>query len=123
MRLTPQVPDVTSTGAQFMVNLWGTEDVMVDYGVAGYRDELGGYTADPFSSRQLFNIEIIGATHYDYMRREDADEWNLTASSFVTDLMIASKDKDTLEIFLTTSSEIQYDPVRKVWVVDLGWQP
>ncbi len=105
------LPSLGSTNASFLVNLWGTKDVLYETGIAGYRSELIGFT--PTSDfHKLFNIEILGATHFDYMRRGETSVdactisatsdacWNVTVSDFVTRLLIASQSKDSLAEFL-----------------------
>ncbi|OGW86850.1 MAG: hypothetical protein A3C35_07680, partial [Omnitrophica bacterium RIFCSPHIGHO2_02_FULL_46_11] len=57
------IPDLTGTSVKQVVNVWGTEDDLAKIGIVGYRATIGGVTA--------INIEIYGATHFDYMRRPD----------------------------------------------------
>ena len=81
-----------------IVNVWGTEDIFHKLGVVDKRDN--------FLGKNTYNIEIVGATHFDYMRRDindtqnPPDIWNNTVASFVTDLILYSEDKDKLQGFL-----------------------
>jgi hypothetical protein len=96
--------------AEFIVNLWGTEDILYKTGIAGYRENLAGL--------ETINIEIVGATHFDYMRRNDADAWNITVSRFVTRLLQNSTDISKLRTFLEQNRGF-FDATRNTWVVNL----
>ena len=93
-----------------MLNVWGSNDVLSEWAVGGYREELGGYTVDgtlmPDGSiaDQLINVKILGADHFNYMRDSSVPNtaWNLTESEFVAKLLIAAKNKDDLLAYLTT---------------------
>jgi|GEM_PF-2394090 len=102
--------------AEQIVNVWGTEDDLYKAGLVGERENYLGV--------ETVNIEIVGADHFDYMRRSDADAWNLTVSRFVADLLIASKTKDELKGLLDSQSAIvTFDPSRNVYVVNLPGHP
>ena len=70
-----------------------------------------------------YNIEILGAEHTDYIRRDVSDkadppdEWNNAVASFVTDLMIASKNKYDLDDFIKNNKYISKE--NTVYVVRL----
>ncbi len=80
--------DLTTTDLGLMVNIYGTKDLLVEgvmfdgLKIGGERDDIGKFkvTGDP--DHPLVNIEIKGATHFDYMRREEQDY------SFLTSLMV-----------------------------------
>ncbi|MBI4398911.1 MAG: hypothetical protein HY586_07270, partial [Candidatus Omnitrophica bacterium] len=60
-----------------VVNVYGTEDILTQMGiegnmVAGYRTEIGGFVVGN-QFQPLVNIEIKGASHFDYMRQENFD--------------------------------------------------
>ena len=62
--------------------------------------------------RTTYNIEIVGADHFDYMRGINSSSnpiWNNTVASFVTDLIIASTSKDTLKKFLDKNDYVKYE--------------
>ena len=54
------------------------------------------------------NIEIVGASHQDYMRYF-GNSWNLTVADFVTKLMIASKNINDLTSFLGGNSHVRLE--------------
>lgn len=102
-----------------IVNVWGSKDIFHQLGVVDKRENFLGKTT--------YNIEIEGATHFDYMRREGVDEnstnpedvKNFKIASFVTDLIIASENKDTLDVFIAKKriEEIMSQDERGVYVV------
>ena len=61
---------------------------------------------------QLVNIEIVGASHFDYMRRDDTlsnminaaspqdEAWNRAVANFVTDVTLNSESYAKLSLFL-----------------------
>lgn len=125
------LPDLTQTNADFFANVYGSKDILAQTGVGGYRDELMGFTPGN-DLRELFNIQILGADHLDYMRRSitefpfnPPDQWNDTVAAFVTDLLIASTSRDSLQQFLdeqTVKGIVSVDS-RGVWIVKLpGWE-
>ena len=90
-------PYTLSEKTELIVNVWGTEDVFYkDIGVVGKRDN--------FFGKPTYNIEIVGATHTDYIRGTDPANpnmtWNNTVASFVTDLMLSSSDANKLDLFI-----------------------
>lgn len=97
------IPSLTNSSVKQIVNIWGTEDVLADLGVSGYRPNIGGFTPTD-NNHRLINIEIVGADHFDYMRRSDADAWNLTVSDFVAKLLVASKTEEGMRNFLDGQS-------------------
>ncbi len=82
-KITSVIPStefsLVHTNAEHVVNVWGTEDILYKTGIAGKRGNLGGV--------ETINIEIQGASHLDYMRRNNADAWNKTVSQFITGLL------------------------------------
>lgn len=76
-----------------VVNVWGSEDIFYKIGAVDKRED--------FLGKPTYNIEIMGAGHADYIREIDKPStWNNTVASFVTDLMLYSKDKYQLEGFI-----------------------
>ena len=114
----PGLVDLSSGPLEAIANVWGTEDWVVKLGlVGGYRDQLLGLGAkDPVKT--VFNIEIKGATHSSYMRRDDSKNNDPKVNEFVTALMINSKDKNTMKAFLDSDRRIHFNPVRNVYEVD-----
>jgi hypothetical protein len=106
--ITP-LSSLADHSAEFALNVWGTEDILYETGIAGPRENLAGLPT--------VNVEIVGATHFDYMRRDDADMWNITVSQFVTRLLENSRNETDLIAFLQ-SWNITPDS-RGVWVVNL----
>jgi len=95
------------------INVWGSKDILYQTGIAGQRGNLAGL--------ETINIESIGSTHFDYMRRDNADTWNIEVSNFVTRLIQNSKSKDAFNQFLTGNSFVAYEGDK--WVVRLpGWE-
>lgn len=120
---------LVSTGAQMLVNVYGTRDILGALKIngtalGGYREELLGYAIDD-RARPLINIEIQGASHTDYVRGPDAGRqwagfvgqasgwvqghdpwgrktWNDTVSSFTADLLAHAGSQETLVTFLTS---------------------
>lgn len=90
----------------------GIEDILYKLNLVGTRDEVSGFTPTD-EEHKLFNIEIVGADHLDYLRREETSVdactispasdacWNAKVSAFVTDLIINSTSPDVLNQFLT----------------------
>ncbi len=66
--------DMTSTDVGIIANIYGTKDILSDIdingeAIGGYRSELNGFTPNN-ADHKLFNIEIVGAAHFDYLRRD-----------------------------------------------------
>ncbi len=113
--------DLTGSSTQTIVNLYGTRDILANFAVnghaiGGYRDDIAGFTQTN-RDHQLVNIEIVGATHFDYMRREttftssivnffnpSVAEWNRTVSAFVADVVANSRDTASITRFLRNPS-------------------
>lgn len=114
-------PSLTASDGEFLVNVWGTEDILYETGIAGKRENLAGLPT--------INVEIVGATHFDYMRRADVPAnactvsatsdacWNVTVSRFVADLLQNSKTETDLLAFLHERNAVQ--DARGVWIVNL----
>ncbi|MEK7211373.1 MAG: hypothetical protein AAB731_01960, partial [Patescibacteria group bacterium] len=91
------LPDLSTTNVKQIINVYGTKDILNQAGIGGYRSTITGVPA--------LNIEIEGATHFDYMRRSDENDpvkrdFNKKVSEFVADLILASKDDLDLIDFL-----------------------
>jgi YD repeat-containing protein len=127
-------PTLANRGAETFVNIYGTKDILYQTGIAGYRDSLFGFSVDGVIgpngeiTRQLFNIEIVGAEHLYYMKRNDLSDpgWNTTVSDFVTRLMLKADSTEELSYFLTWPP-LEYDGCfsyeNNRWVIRLpGWQ-
>ena len=73
------------------------------------------------------NIEIVGATHFDYTVRGPSsptppDDWNRTVAGFATDLIRASDPTKLNQFFIDHQNVMFHDLQRDVWVVKLpGW--
>ena len=96
-KYTAAIKDISQLGVKRAVNVWGTNDILYQLGIAGKRDSIGGINT--------YNIEIAGASHFDYMRRLDETDpvkaaFNVKVSQFVTDLTLASNDDAKLLVFL-----------------------
>ena len=119
------LPDLSNTNVQQIVNVWGTKDILYQTGIGGKRDALCGLTGS-----SLINIEIIGATHFDYMLRGATDSnrpdaWNGTVSDFTTNLIRNSDTLEHLNSFLTGDPAhfFKNDTRGGVWEIKLdGWQ-
>jgi YD repeat-containing protein len=94
--VTPLLLGIPSN-ADFIVNVWGTKDIVAKLGIGGYRDEIAGLSTE---NGQIFNIEIIGATHFDYMRYNNPTPQNVIVSDFVTKLITHSTTQEELIQFL-----------------------
>lgn len=91
--VTP-LPSLAGHGAEFALNVWGTKDILYETGIAGERQNLAGL--------ETINIEIVGATHFDYMRSDNPENANrnLLVSDFVTKMLVYSNSRDRLLDFL-----------------------
>ena len=111
-------PFILSPKTDLIVNVWGTKDIFHELGVVDKRDNFLGKTT--------YNIEIVGAEHGDYIRRDLNDKsdppdiWNNTVASFVTDLVLYSKDENQLRQFFDRNADkISLDTAKGVYVVRL----
>jgi len=106
-KLSQMVQESNMTGATFpytlgpktelIVNVWGSDDIFYrELGVVGPRENFLGKTT--------YNIEIVGADHFDYIGGINPNNsnpiWNNTVASFVTDLIIASENESDLKAFI-----------------------
>ncbi|MSR77659.1 MAG: hypothetical protein EXS63_05475 [Candidatus Omnitrophica bacterium] len=109
--------NLASTKAGLVVNIWGSKDQLTKGNIlGGYIREIGGYSVND-RNKPLFNIEIEGANHFDYIKNvRSAEDWikdfpdqvqriqaqqkNETISQFVAQLILNSNDKDKLRAFL-----------------------
>ena len=87
-------------------------DILYQTGIGGKRETLCGIN-------NVINVEIVGATHFDYTRRPDADGWNLTVSRFITDLIRNSDTRDNVLAYLQSSGHALFNDTRQVWEVNL----
>lgn len=118
------LPDLSNTKVQQIVNVWGTKDILVQTGMGGERDALCG-----LSGSQLVNVEIFGATHFDYMERTPTRDdtasdiqWNKMVSDFVARLIRNSDTPLHLDTFLKSDSAHVIKNGAGVWEVRLpGW--
>lgn len=112
--------------------------------MGGYRDEIGGFVVgDEF--KPLINIEIVGATHFDYMRADNPSStlldaaaqfkyltldkpWNESVSAFAADIIAHASSYDELVTYLQRA-DVQAKHQATIgdegdrWVVYLpGWE-
>lgn len=132
--LPPALPAQIHPSANLMVNLFGTDDILYKLNLIGPRNDVSGFTptgqvdSDGKSTKKLFNIQIEGANHSEYMSR-DADrvprssEWNKTVSDFVTDLIINSGTPERLTQFLEQKAWKRIAFFEDgIWIIRLpGW--
>jgi len=115
--LPPAIPPVISPSAGVLVNLYGTEDILYKLNLVGFRDSIADFTPDN-EDRMLFNIEIVGATHSGYMRRDNPSLNQPAVNAFVTEMILHSKSETELSTFLLGNSHVFFDSSRQVWVVN-----
>jgi hypothetical protein len=120
---------IIPSDVQMVVNVYGSKDILAETGIGGFRSELFGYSVAD-RTHQLYNIEILGADHFDYMRGilpdRLNDPWNKTVSDFITRLTLASKSKDELDRFLSRQPlgvVTQPDSVNDFYVINLPGHP
>ena len=125
--LPPALPSVISSSAEVLVNLYGTEDILYKLNLVGAKGSIADFTpdgqigSDGQITRRLFNIEIVGATHSGYMRRDDAALNQPAVNAFVTKLIEQSSSEEKLSSFLEQerrNGKAFYDATRKVWVIN-----
>jgi len=114
-------PSLAGTKTDMIVNVWGTRDILYELGIADKRENLFGKTT--------YNIEIVGATHFDYMERgvndkNKPDDWNKAIAKFVADLIINSDNEIKLKAFLDDPiNHAIRDDTRGIYIVYLpGWE-
>jgi hypothetical protein len=120
-------PTLADRGTEAFVNIYGTKDMLYEVGISGYRDSLFGFSVDN-KDLPLFNVEIKGAEHLDYMKRDDLSdpEWNIIVSDFVTRLMLKTGSASAVSNFFKYPPPeyagcFSYENQR--WVIRLpGWQ-
>jgi hypothetical protein len=119
-----ELPSLTSTSAQYVVNVWGSKDILANLGIGGYRETISGKPA--------INIRIEGADHYDYMKGikperltdQKAKDWNDKVADFVARLVIASQSGPELTAFLNRQIDagiVSFDG--NIYQVNLPRQP
>ena len=122
---TLQLPSLAGTGVEMLVNVYGTNDILVKTGIAGYRQELAGFTIEGQvypngkPTKQLFNIEIKGCGHSNYFTRDDPSLNIPVVNDFVTALLQNAASIEKLRDFLATDSRVQPQG-NGYYVVDLG---
>jgi hypothetical protein len=132
--------DLTGTNTHMIVNMYGTRDILSQLringvSIGGYRENMGGFTASD-RDHALVNIEIVGASHFDYMRPDNPSpgildiagylatdrEWNERVSAFVAQLIGQASNIDQLDQFLFERPDIAFFENEK-WVIRLpGWE-
>lgn len=97
------LPVLAGKTVEMIVNVWGSKDAVAGV-FGGYRDEIAGLKT---SAGQVFNIEIEGAKHSMYMRRDEGklppDTDPVLAQkihTFVTELVLHSSNRNKLQEFL-----------------------
>jgi hypothetical protein len=85
-----------------VVNVWGNKDLLAIRNlIGGYREGMGGFSVTN-DEKPLFNIEIDGADHFDYIRgvldytngypatttQLEAEERNKIVSKYVAELTL-----------------------------------
>jgi hypothetical protein len=135
-----------------VVNVFGTRDFVTQWSIpgtgqtiGGYRDNIGQYTTVD-RDHQLVNIEIVGASHFDYIRPEEKNEWwksgllgsvanavdwfqttedeiwNETVSAFAAQLINNSQSAEDIGQFLNDNPTIASFDGQK-WIIRLpGWE-
>ena len=123
-----------------LVNVYGTKDILtrvqdilpLPVAIAGYRESWGGFVAGDLE-KPLFNIEIEGAGHFDYIRgvddyssisdpeeRKAAETRNKLVSNFVAQLSLHCDDAEAMRKFLDENSYAQRDPNREyTWIISI----
>ncbi|MBI4970798.1 MAG: hypothetical protein HZC17_03050 [Candidatus Omnitrophica bacterium] len=128
---------LANSGAKLVVNVWGDKDQLaLGNAISGYLPEIGGYTPGD-RNQPLFNIEIVGADHFDYIRgvrsaddyvteypdmtkRQEAIHRNEIVSGFVAQMISRAKDAQELRDFLTSFGPIVQQVGTDHYRVDLG---
>ena len=132
--LPPALPTLINPSVDTMVNLYGTDDTLYKLNLIGAKSDIDGFTPlggrgpDGQITKQLFNIQIEGTNHSEYMRRDpnrvprNAD-WNKTVAQFVTDLIQSSTSDERLTQFLNQKKADGIASIEgNVWVIKLnGW--
>ena len=67
--------------------------------------------------KTVFNIEIKGATHSNYMRRDNLLLNNSKVNRFVTRLIEKSKTREDLLTFLLSEPGVQFNVSRNIYEV------
>ena len=125
--LPPALPPFISPSAEVLVNVYGTEDILYKLNLVGAKGSIADFTPDGrlgpdgTVTRRLFNIEIAGATHSGYMRRDYPSINQSAVNAFVTILIEKSSSEGELSLFLrnaVSSGQATYDVARKVWIVN-----
>lgn len=127
---------IVSSTANLVVNVFGSKDILTEMAVngqtiGGQRQRMGDFTVGD-RNKPLINVEIVGASHFDYMRRGDFlsnvigffspafSAWNITVSNFVTDLILHADNGDRLAVFLAELEDRGLaENVSSKWVIRL----
>ena len=118
MEATPfGLPTEMPSSLEAIANVWGTDDWPVKLGlVGGYRDQLLGLQNTPLDQR-IFNIELKGGTHSNYMRRSDPRLNDPKVNDFITRLIQNSKTRSDMRTFLENDARVHFNAVRNVYEV------
>lgn len=124
------VAPIADTPADYFLNIFGSKDILYELGIGGSRTEFGGFVTGD-DEKPIFNVEIVGADHFDYMRRgiadpDQADDWNKKVAKFVARFLALAQDQNAvLDFLLTPPNDLQANiqQVGDKWVVKIaGWQ-
>lgn len=143
--------DLTPSKAKVLVNVYGSKDILKDFSIGdqstplnlvGEKTNIAGYSTGD-RNKPLVNIEILGASHTDYVRRNqvfdfdnagifggvldiwdslssEQEKWNATVAEFTAEIALHSKSEDDIELFLKNSGYGKEDPIgSNNWVVTL----
>ena len=118
---------LTGMPVEFVVNVWGEDDILNKLKIGGYRAEIGGFISGD-QRKPLFNIEIKNgllpdqkADHFAYQRYPSATAWDKKVSDFVAQLTVASRGSgDEIRDFLARRVALGLISVdeRGVYVLD-----
>ena len=119
-----------------MVNIWGSNDrLALGNIIGGYVDHIGEYSGDD-QNKPLFNIEIEGADHYDYIRGVfeyeekisdpvelmKAQKKNKIVSEFVAKTILRAKSAADFKLYMIDlqNKGIASSTGKNTWRIDLG---
>lgn len=123
--------NLANSGVELVVNVYGDKDPLtIGNLLGGHLDELGGYSTDD-EEKPLFNIQIKGANHYDYIKgvydytdSQDITR-NETVSNFVAQLILHSETANDLTVFLASKPAgitiTRADPDSFNYIIDCGF--
>jgi YD repeat-containing protein len=120
---------LSGVGIDLMVNVYGSKDILTTGDVlGGFVKNLGEFHSED-RNKPLFNIEIVGADHYDYINgikdysKEEDSRYlmakNQVISNFIAQLILVADDKEELREFLSLSGVAQpQNDARNTWIVE-----